>query len=176
MRTDRQLQDALDQDEQQEDQDSSSGFGSTSSPSKVYSIEKDGDVRQEVQQQDARDPFVTRPAQNDVQHKDVQLSRVTPLEKMEVPCPVMQPEPVQVQQQHVRSSAVMLPGKHEVFDSRYLAKPLSEDCRLLIEWASEFKRPARDDGDGDEKRGPGSAKGCSSTTTIASIRDSIRDY
>jgi hypothetical protein len=64
------------------------------------------------------------------------------------------------------------PSEHPVVDlSRWATNPVNEDCQLLLEWAAEFKNAGHGRRLGDEKRGTASSKGCSSATTIASIRD-----
>jgi hypothetical protein len=82
---------------------------------------------------------------------------------------------------------VMLPDKISTLDlsGSYLGKPVNDECRLLLEWASEFKpcgtascgketRAMPFCGaftDGDEKRPTGSSKEFWSSTTVASVRD-----
>jgi hypothetical protein len=140
LRADRQYQDAPDEEEQLDDQGSS--FGSASAPTKAdLSIEKEDDVKQQ----------------------DVRTTRIAPLEKNGV------------EQRHVRASTVTLPGKSDASPevhllSRYLSKPMSEDCVFLMEWASEFRRLAVDERDAEDKRYQDSAKGFSSATTIDSLR------
>lgn len=51
-------------------------------------------------------------------------------------------------------------------------KPVNEDCKLLLEWATEFvTKPDESSSprDGDEKRA--SSKGFSSATTFCSVHD-----
>jgi hypothetical protein len=157
MRTDRQYQDALDQDEQ-EDRESSLG-SEAASPAKGPSGERESTV----QQQDVRIANVPHNAKNKVQQQDVRISPMTTLDKREV------------QQRDVKYSTIttasMFPGHYEVPDiAQYLKKPMSEDCALLIEWASEFYSCASDDG-GDEKQLGWTKGGSSSATTIDSIRE-----
>lgn len=119
MRTDRQLQDAMDQ---EEPADESASYDDSASHTRTSSNGKDN----QVHQQDA----------------------------------------------HISLST---PQREEVLDlGRWNVSPVNEDCKLLLEWATEFG-PIADEGmstkGGDEKRVSASSKGFSSSTTFGSMND-----
>jgi hypothetical protein len=135
MRSDRQLQDDVNQDEQQED------IGSSEDSASHAKLAMNGE--------------------NDrVQQFDVPMSPVIAHEKRRV-------------KQNASYAQNIMPAEHQVIDlSRWVTNPVNEDCQLLLEWATEFKSCGNDARNYDDKRATASSKGCSSATTIASIRDS----